>query len=43
MTSGTQRRTKAADLSKAGRSRQPWKDIVKGMKSSSAGNPSEVG
>lgn len=46
MTSRAQRRSKAANLFKAGQSRQPYvvrKDIVKGMKSSSAGNPSEIG
>ena len=44
MTSRTQRRSKAANLFKAGQSRQPYgvrKDIVKGMKSSSASEKSE--
>lgn len=45
MTTRAQRRSKAASLFKAGQSRQPYgvrKDIVKGMESSSASNPSEA-
>lgn len=44
MTSRAERRSKAASLFKVGQSRQPYgvrKDIVKGMKSSSAKSPSE--